>query len=800
MRIVKRMISVLLVALCSARVPAQVVTGTVLSASDRTSVAGAIVILSAQAGARVNATLTNDSGGFRLRAPGAGSFGLRVDVVGYESLTVPPFPIEAGGTVTRNLLFPFARVRLPTVAVTAPSACARVSDDAGDAPRLWSEARKALEATRLAIEEQRYLIALRGFERTIGPDSVLRASRTWTQTGVTQNPFQTLSPETVARSGFRVVSDSSELYYGPDAAVLLSDAFVGGHCFGTRRGGQAGAVGLTFRPQRIGQITDISGVLWLDSATAELRTLEYRYVPSIGGPNMASGVVGFGRLPSGIWGVQRWSIRLPVLRVTESTRRPDGAFGRFIDTITVAVREVGGEVIASGSAATATAVTEGRLTGTVYDSTLAAPLGGAIITIEGIGRNAQTDPTGRFVLDSLSEDGEFRIRFWHPRLDSLGLALPASRHRLRRRGENLADLAVPGVGVIARDRCGRTSTGAERVIMGTLRSGDDSAAAVAATDVVLLERRSTDSLVRHSAVTSDLGRYAFCGVSSGSQAWLVVRVGTEWTEPRLVHPDSARPVEIVPLRGPSLAASPPDSSAPTGAPAIILGRTLTPNAASRIAGWVLLPEHSEATVEILVDNVVRATAGKDGSFAVNQVPQGARRISFRSSRVAVRHIVVMAEPGQSHLLLVALREAPVFVLRNPNPVFDRRMAEFRQRRRSGDGVFLDRSEIEKRHPRTLTDLLRSIPGIRIVVTERGNRYVSSHFRRFVEKAAGPESAMCDIMFYVDGQPFPMEAGDAEVRLPVAEIAAMEVYLSAGSVPRQFAGANAACGVIMIWRG
>jgi hypothetical protein len=46
----------------------------------------------------------------------------------------------------------------------------------------------------------------------------------------------------------------------------------------------------------------------------------------------------------------------------------------------------------------------------------------------------------------------------------------------------------------------------------------------------------------------------------------------------------------------------------------------------------------------------------------------------------------------------------------------------------------------------------------------------------------------------------MEAGDAEVRLPVAEIAAMEVYLSAGSVPRQFAGANAACGVIMIWRG
>jgi hypothetical protein len=174
----KRLVTVLIAAVCAARLPAQVVAGRVLTASDGTPVAGAIVILAAQSGGRVNATLTNDSGGFRLRASGAGSFRLRVDVVGYESLTVPPFRVEAEGTVTQTLFFPFARVRLPMVAVTAASACARVSDDAGDAPRLWSEARKALEATRLAVEEQRYMIALRRFERTIGPDSVLQASRT----------------------------------------------------------------------------------------------------------------------------------------------------------------------------------------------------------------------------------------------------------------------------------------------------------------------------------------------------------------------------------------------------------------------------------------------------------------------------------------------------------------------------------------------------------------------------------------------------------------------------------------------
>jgi hypothetical protein len=799
---VRKWLALILIAACANRVSAQEVSGTVRSASDQKPVPGAIVVLTAQSGARVNATLTNDSGGFRLRVPAPGQFGLRVDVVGYESVTVPPFQLDSGATSTRDVLFPFARVRLPAVAVSASTVCARVSEDAGDAPRLWSEARKALEATRLAIDEQRFMIALRRFERTIGPDSVLRSSRTWTQSGVTQNPFETLSPETVARSGFKVGRDTSELYYGPDAAVLLSDTFVEAHCFGTRRGGPAGAIGLTFRPQRVGQLVDISGVLWLDSATAELRTLEYRYVPSIGAPNVAGGFVTFGRLPSGVWGVQRWSIRLPVLHVTQSSRRPDGAFGQFVDTITVAVREVGGEVIAGGASAATSS--DGRLVGTVFDSTLAAPLPNAVITIEGIGRNAQTDVTGSFVVDSLAEEGEFRIRFWHPRLDSLGIPAPVSRHRLRRRGENVAELAVPGVATIGRDRCGRRTSGVQRVIMGTLRSAENASAPVPATDVVLLERRVTtlgaDSLVRHDHVTSDLGRYAFCGVQAGSQSWLVARVGTEWTEPRLVHGDSARPVEIVPLRGPSLATSPSDSSAPNGAPAVLLGRTIIAGT-SRISGWILQPEHSEASVQVLVDNVVRTTASKDGAFSLDKIAPGARRISFRANRLAVRHITVIAEPGQAQVLLVALREAPLVVVRRESPSFDQQMAEFRKRRRAGGGVFLERPEIEKRNPRTLTVVLRTVPGIKVVSHGSGYRYVSSHFRRLSQEvSAASEAGLCDLMVYLDGQPFPMDFGDADSRIRVTELAAMEVYVSAGSVPRQFAGVNAACGVIMLWRG
>src|SRR5262245_32395808 len=120
----------ILATLFATSVSAQEVTGIVRAESGNTPVAGAIVILTAQGGTRVGATLAADDGRYRLRAPAAGMFALRVDVVGYESVILPSFRIDA--TVTRDIVFPFARVRLPAVAVTAASACARVSSDAGD--------------------------------------------------------------------------------------------------------------------------------------------------------------------------------------------------------------------------------------------------------------------------------------------------------------------------------------------------------------------------------------------------------------------------------------------------------------------------------------------------------------------------------------------------------------------------------------------------------------------------------------------------------------------------------------------
>jgi hypothetical protein len=189
----------------------------------------------------------------------------------------------------------------------------------------------------------------------------------------------------------------------------------------------------------------------------------------------------------------------------------------------------------------------------------------------------------------------------------------------------------------------------------------------------------------------------------------------------------------------------------------------------------------------------------DGSFAAPNVPTGIRRLSFRGPGLAQRNVAVTVEAGESQLLVVALRPAPLVVVKVEAPPPDPLLA-FRQRRKSGGGVFFEKAEIERRNARTLTDLMRAVPGVRVISGENGLRYVSTHFRRIGQGGGNSDAGLCDMMIYIEGQPFQGVASAADSRLRVEEIGAIEVYASAASVPREFAGSDAACGVILVWLG
>ena len=162
---------------------------------------------------------------------------------------------------------------------------------------------------------------------------------------VLASPFRSLDVENLLENGFVRPDGEGSIYYGPDADVLLSDAFLDTHCMSLAEGEDEaeGLLGLSFEPTENRGVPDISGVLWLDPVNAELQWLDYRYefldVPN---SERLGGRIRFHGLPNGTWIVREWYIRMPLLQATVDQRR----FGqRRVRPRLVGLREEGGLVV-----------------------------------------------------------------------------------------------------------------------------------------------------------------------------------------------------------------------------------------------------------------------------------------------------------------------------------------------------------------------------------------------------------------------------------------------------------------------
>lgn len=144
------------------------------------------------------------------------------------------------------------------------------------AGEFWNEARKALEAVVWTEREGTLRHRIVRYERELDPRSLdERRHRESTREGVYRgSSFVTAAPQLLAdRNYVRETLDAEWVYEAPDARVLLSEAFADLHCLAVERPHRQrpGLVGLTFEPVRGRDVTDISGVMWLDAETAELR-------------------------------------------------------------------------------------------------------------------------------------------------------------------------------------------------------------------------------------------------------------------------------------------------------------------------------------------------------------------------------------------------------------------------------------------------------------------------------------------------------------------------------------------------
>jgi len=175
----------------------------------------------------------------------------------------------------------------------------------------------------------------------------------------------------------------------------------------------------------------------------------------------------------------------------------------------------------------------------------------------------------------------------------------------------------------------------------------------------------------------------------------------------------------------------------------------------------------------------------DGHFGFEKVQPGDVHVSVRrlGYKATTKDVAVSGEanaiPVDFALVMAASELQPVFVDGE-----DDKLHEFYERQRNNNfGKYFDGTEIRRRDPRLMSDLLRTIPGVTV---SSANRIQN----RILIRGCSPTIWQNGMKQY--------GAELDDVALP-SDVAGIEVYLSWAGLPPQYQDrANPGCGAILVW--
>lgn len=545
---------------------AQTVAGHITSTTNGAPVAGAIVALLDSTGRAVITGLAEDDGSYRLTSPVSGRYSVRVERVGFRSSTSTSVIVAQGTTVDLPITLAAEGVSLRAVRVSADRRCIVRPKEGLAAAQLWDEARKALRATELtqmaqaAARSRRdphlFMVRTRRFARDLAPGSLNPTHEEQLEVeGETITPFVTEDAEVLERDGYLAGAiDTGAVYFAPDATILLSDRFLDAHCFRVDempRQSREDLIGLAFEPAHLTRETswrkphvEISGVLWLDRSTAELRYMEFHYVglPFVVPKDAAAGLLEFRPLPDGRWIVWRWYVRAP--RMLQRQASEPYANMRIEPHLELKnIHEEGAEILEvmpPGSRRPALAA----IRGVVSDSVLRSPLAGVRVFLSGTSFAAMTAADGSYMMDAIPP-GKYSISVLASRFDSLLLEPPARELMLSAGKEQLVNLAVPSVRSLSRRLCPDAAPqDSASILVGVVRDTSDTSDATAPGARVRAEwhefsKPSSEQLMtRPLAVETNAiagGRFALCGLPANTRIMVEARRGRNRATGLVLH-------------------------------------------------------------------------------------------------------------------------------------------------------------------------------------------------------------------------------------------------------------------------
>lgn len=194
-----------------------------------------------------------------------------------------------------------------------------------------------------------------------------------------------------------------------------------------------------------------------------------------------------------------------------------------------------------------------------------------------------------------------------------------------------------------------------------------------------------------------------------------------------------------------------------------------------------------ATVLIL-GTPAMATSDTAGRFEHTGLARGYHILQARAVGYTMGAWQVGLGEGEVLSLVLEMQPAdpqlpPIEVVTRRGEV-GRRFEEFERRRERGQGHFITREQIVARNPNTLTDILRTVRGVRAECSG------SSCILRM-----GRAVRSCEPEYFLDG--FASSAFIAG-GIPPLDVQGIEVYRGASETPAEFIGSSSGCGVISVW--
>ena len=451
-------------------------------------IAGALVVLIDASGRTLVQTASRENGDYSVTAPTPGSYRAQVLQIGWRPTIAGPFALRAGVTTPANIDVTGARIPLDAIVVTDRSDCRVRPDSAASAFILWDEARKALTAATMTRAEPLTMSVSRTEQNLDRGGSRVLWDSTKMQVGQSLNPFSSLAPEVLARSGYMSSdADGNKTYWGPDATVLLSESFLSSHCIrpetpSVQTGDSARLIGVAFSPvaKRRG-IVEVEGVVWLDRSTAELREIVYRYVNNTTVIDRAEpgGRIEFLRIPGGRWIVHRWSIRVPSTITGVRRAEPSGIPG--MTRADTPVEDLTGIRLTSGQVSEirrgADVLWErGRVTLVVriVDSLTSQPLRGVLVRAAQSPSATASDSAGTVRLDRVAP-GPLTVRLESAELELVGRSPILAPVNVPNANDASVAIPIPSVRAVVIARCGdRVLDWGEGLLHGTVTPSGDS--------------------------------------------------------------------------------------------------------------------------------------------------------------------------------------------------------------------------------------------------------------------------------------------------------------------------------------